>query len=115
MRAWFDYPRWVVAEAGPAGALITHEPDTAIECASHGRGLPAGRAAWEAAERTKEAVDAALNSKVHLPRLREMGVARLDERSGIPARTLRDILAARAYPRTRHCIKLIAAASDGVS
>jgi hypothetical protein len=53
--------------------------------------------------------------EVHLPRLREIGVARLDERSGIPARTLRDILAARAYPRTRHCVKLIAAARDGVS
>jgi hypothetical protein len=45
-RAWFDYLRWVVAEAQGAGALITHEVVTAIECASQGRLLPAGRAAW---------------------------------------------------------------------
>lgn len=68
VRAWFDYLRWVVSEAHGAGALITREVVTAIECASEGRLLPAGRAAWEAAEKTKEWVDAALRARAESPR-----------------------------------------------
>ncbi len=68
VRAWFDYLRWVVAEAEGAGGLITDEVVTAIECASQGRVLPAGRAAWEAAEKTKETVDEALRIRAESAR-----------------------------------------------
>jgi hypothetical protein len=54
-------------------------------------------------------------SQVHLPRLRKTGVALLHRQTGIPVRTLRDLLAGRAHPRRKTRAKLIEALGGQVS